>query len=302
MNIILFIGNGINRVEGVAISWDDLLGDLSSEKTRILSDYLGMTLRFEYIDAVSPNKAIDIKRAVAKKTQETALQIIQKKHSIHKRVMLLPVQTILTTNYDYSMELSADSSFQPLYSTKERLYSFYRKQCVADKTVYHIHGECLYPQSICLGFEHYAGILEKMRSRLVLNTKTKAAGNNRFHIYDVLQGLSSPDDAWYYEFFRNNIYFLGFGFDQSEEDIWWLITYRKRLKDMYPDLVKNKLVLLDTTPKNKLKEPKEEAIRKVLVAMDVEIEEQTGRTYREKYMSALAYLGSIAKQEDITHV
>ena len=98
VNIILFIGNGINRVEGVAISWDDLLGDLSSEKTRILSDYLGMTLRFEYIDAVSPNKAIDIKRAVAKKTQETALQIIQK---------LQPRQAFLT-HVSHEMGLYAE--------------------------------------------------------------------------------------------------------------------------------------------------------------------------------------------------
>ena len=266
-----------------------------------MSDHLGMTLRFEYIDVVSQKSSIDTKREVANVTHEKARQIIQKKHSIHERLMRLPVQTILTTNYDYSLELSVNASFQPSNSTKEQLYSFYRKQCVADKTVYHIHGECRYPKSICLGFEHYAGMLEKMRSSLVLNTK-KVSSKNRFHIYDVLQGLSSPDDAWYYEFFRNNIYFLGFGFDQSEEDIWWLITYRKRLKDMYPDLVKNKLVLLETTPQNKLKEPKEAAIRKVLAAMNVEIEEQTGRTYREKYMSALAYLGSIAKQEDATHV
>ena len=32
------------------------------------------------------------------------------------------------------------------------------------KAVYHIHGEIEAPNSLCLGFEHYSGTLEKMRS------------------------------------------------------------------------------------------------------------------------------------------
>lgn len=298
--MVLFIGNGLNHVDKVAISWNKLLDSISTEDTNYISETLGMTLRYEYIDAVSEDKALGVKKKVAKKTGEKAEEIKGKKSSLHARLMKLPIQTIITTNYDYALELSADASFTPRRTTAEQLYSFYRKQQIAGKTVYHAHGECRYPNSICLGFEHYAGMLEKMRSKLVLST---SAGNpdKRFHLYDVLTGLTDADDAWYYEFFKNDIYFLGFGFDSSEEDIWWLITYRRRLKDLYPNLVQNKLVLLDTTPESKLKDSKEKAKRTVLKAMDVQIIKQKGRTYREKTISAIKYLEQIENKE-ATHV
>ena len=300
MNPVLFIGNGLNHVDKVAISWDKILATLGSEDTKYISESLGMTLRFEYIDAVSEDKALEIKRKVAKKTGEKASEIIGKNNSLHARLMRLPVQSIITTNYDYALELSADAAFVPMRSTTERLYSFYRKQRAGGKTVSHIHGECRYPQSICLGFEHYAGMLEKMRSKLVLSTSERNS-NKRFHLFDVLTGLTDPDDAWYYQFFTNDIYFLGFGFDSSEEDIWWLITYRRRMKEQYPDLVKNELVLLDTTPESKRNDSKEKAKRTVLKAMDVQIKKQKGRTYKEKSLSAIKYLEQIGNKE-ATHV
>lgn len=295
MSNVLFIGNGLNHVDKVAISWNSLLDSISTENTTDISKSLGMTLRYEYIDAVADAKAIDIKKKVAENTDKKARKIIEKKTTLHSRLMKLPIQTIITTNYDYALELSADVSFVPRQSTTERLYSFYRKQQSGEKTVYHIHGECRYPHSICLGFEHYAGALEKMRGRLVLNTHEKNT-NKRFHLFDVLTGQINPDDAWYYEFFKSDIYFLGFGFDPSEEDIWWLITYRRKLKEKYPDLVKNKLVLLDTTPESKLRTPEEKAKRTLLDAMDVKVEKQKGRTYREKTISAVNYLEDICKE------
>lgn len=301
MSAVLFVGNGLNHVDKVAISWNKLLDSISAEDTNYISESLGMTLRFEYIDAVSEDKALEIKRKVAKKAGEKAEEIKGKKNSMHARLMKLPIQTIITTNYDYALELSADASFVPQRTTVERLYSFYRKQTAVGKTVYHVHGECRYPNSICLGFEHYAGMLEKMRSKLVLGT---SAGDTdkRFHLHDVLMGLTAPDDAWYYEFFKNDIYFLGFGFDSSEEDIWWLITYRRRQKELYPNLVKNKIVFLDTTPESKLNDPKEKAKRAVLEAMDVQIKKQKGRTYREKTINAIQFLEQIGSEEAMTHV
>ncbi len=299
MKTVLFIGNGLNQVDKVAIKWNSLLDSISTEDTNSISDSLGMTLRFEYIDAVSEDKALEIKRKVAKATGDKASEIKQKKSSLHTRLMKLPVQTIITTNYDYALEQSEDSSFVPSRSTSEQLYSFYRMQKVGSKTIYHIHGECRYPHSICLGFEHYAGMLEKMRSKLVLSTSA-GNSNKRFHLFDVLQGLTDSDDAWYYEFFKNDIYFLGFGFDPSEEDIWWLITYRRRLKEQYPELVKNKLVLLDTTPESKLCD-KDKAKRTVLNAMGVQVKKLAGRTYEEKTASAIKYLEQIGSKE-ATHV
>lgn len=292
MDKTLFIGNGINYVDEIAISWDDLLGSISTEDTKLISKMLGMTLRFEYIDAVSPKNSKEIKKAVAEKTQEKANDIINKRDSIHREIMQLPLTSIITTNYEYSLELSADKAFLPVQSTKETRYSFYRKQQVDGKTIYHIHGECRYPNSICLGFEHYAGMLEKMRGILVKDTKSANDKKHVFYLYDVLSGTENSDDAWYYHFFRNDILFLGFGFDQSEEDIWWLITYRRQLMEKHPILIHNSLIYLDTTPDSKRNDA-DEAKEKVLSAMGVKIIKLSGKTYREKYKSAINYLKNI---------
>ena len=294
--ITLFVGNGINYVDETAISWNDLLESISMEDTAVISETLGMTLRFEYIDAVSDENSKEIKIMVAEKTAEKSKTILRRRNSMHRQLMQLPINSIITSNYEYSLELSMDKNFLPMKSTKETLYSFYRKQHVAGKDIYHIHGECRYPNSICLGFEHYAGILEKMRGKLVKNTKSPDNVNKRFHLYDVLNGLEVPDDAWYYSFFMNDIVFLGFGFDQSEEDIWWLITYRRRLKEQYPALVQNKVIYLDTTPDSKRKKV-DESKEKVLQAMDVKIEKLYGKTYLEKYKSAIAFLKDLTVME-----
>lgn len=299
-SITLFVGNGVNHVDKTAISWNDLLMEISREDTKPISSELGMTLRYEYIDAVAEERSIEIKRTVAEKTHAKAAEIIGKTNSIHGQIMGLPIKTILTTNYDYSLELCADKRFRPVQTTKERVYSFYRKQHIADKTIYHIHGECRYPNSICLGFEHYAGILEKMRSRLVKGTGTPD-NTNKFHLYDVLTGIEQADEAWYYDFFRNDILFLGFGIDPSEEDVWWLITYRRKLKEQYPDLIRNRLIYVDTTPIGK-RTKADDAKEKVLNAMDVEIHRAEGQTYRKKYQNAIAFLKEITKAEEQRHV
>lgn len=290
----LFVGNGVNYIDNTAISWNDLLKEISREDTKLISDELGMTLRYEYIDAVAEERSIEIKRAVAEKTQAKAREIVGRSKTIHAQIMGLPISTILTTNYDYSLELSADERFVPVQTTKERVYSFYRKQQVGEKRICHIHGECRYPNSVCLGFEHYAGMLEKMRSRLVKSTETPGSAN-KFHLHDVLTGIEGADEAWYYDLFRNDVIFLGFGFDPSEEDIWWLITYRRQLKEQYPGLIQNRLIYLDTIPAGK-RTKADEVKERVLQAMDVEIVRQSGKTYREKYRNALSFIQAAAEQ------
>ena len=89
-------------------------------------------------------------------------------NTIHSQIMSLPVDTLLTTNYDYALESSVCPEFKSCSGSRETTYSRYRKHTVnvhsKTKTVYHIHGEIHVPKSICLGFEHYSGSLEKMRS------------------------------------------------------------------------------------------------------------------------------------------
>ena len=106
--------------------------------------------------------------------EKTEVPAILPAKSIYKCLLELPVEEFITTNYDYAIEKVLESTFVPRYVTRERLYSRYRTQSAGGKTVTHIHGECAYPESICLGFEQYAGTLEKIRSMLTTSTEVKA--------------------------------------------------------------------------------------------------------------------------------
>lgn len=299
---ILFVGNGINRNEGISVSWDELLKKLYAESTSDISDALGMTLRYEYIDSETATTGINLKKKISSSIRRTSRKIIKKPASIHQELMGLPFDCILTTNYDYALELSVDTSFSPEYHTREVIYSFRRYQESAGKRVYHIHGECKYPRSICLGFEHYAGMLEKMRAPIVKSTKKELGGEHIFHLYDVLNDLEAIGEEWYYRIFTDDIYFLGFGFDQSEEDIWWLLTYRRRLLKEYPNLIKNKIYLLDITLDDERNSTLERAKQKVLESMRVEIIHCMGNTYPEKYQNALKHLKAATASKEFTYV
>lgn len=299
---VLFVGNGINRNEGISVSWDQLLKKLYAESTSDISDALGMTLRYEYIDSVTDETGINLKKKIASKVRRSSRKILKKPASNHKVLMGLPLDCILTTNYDYSLELAADANFVPSYHTREVLYSFRRYQESGGKRVYHIHGECQYPASICLGFEHYAGILEKMRAPIVKSTSKELGGEHKFHLYDVLSGLSPAGEEWFYRMFTNDVYFLGFGFDQSEEDIWWLLTYRRKLMKEYPGVIRNRIVLLDTELEEKRKGSLEHAKRRVLEAMRVEVFSCAGSTYAEKYESAMITLKDRITEKEPAYV
>lgn len=294
MENCLFIGNGINRVEKVGVSWEKLLQKIYKEDTKPISDSLGMTIRYEYIEAKSEEKPIESKRKVANEVAANSEIIKGKSISYHMKLMQLPINSVLTTNYDYSLELVVNPLFVPTRVTSETIYSFRRKHIVANKEIFHIHGECRYPQSICLGFEHYAGTLEKMRSGLSRGT-SKDEGKNRFQLYDVLKCISEPGEEWYYKFFLDNIFFLGFGFDHTEEDIWWLITYRRKMMMQYPGLIKNRLVVLDTTLDSNATKSEENAKRQVFNAMNIEVISMAGRTRREKYKNAISFLENECK-------
>lgn len=286
----LFVGNGINRKEGISEDWNQLLNSIDSKSTEDISKTFGMTLRYEYIDVTSTETGTKLKKSIAQSINKSSQKIRNIENSVHRSLMELPLDCILTTNYDYALEYAAEPKFKSKYTTKEQVYSFCRYQEAGGKRVYHIHGECAYPKSICLGFEHYAGILEKMRGTLVKSTHSDERKKHRFQLYDVLTGITEQPDEWYYKMFVDDISFLGFGFGAAEEDIWWLLCYRKRLIKEYGNLIHNHLRLLDVTPDDKLTELDKVALRKMLNVLDVEIVDFTGSIREKKYEAALRYL------------
>ena len=160
--------------------------------------------------------------------------------------MEIAPEVLLTTNYDYFLELAADSNFIPgQASTRETLYSKERFRCSGGHRIYHIHGETSVPSSICLGYRQYVGSIQHIRSEL---TKAAVRKENRYHLYAVLKGYEAPiPNRWYYHFFTDDLYILGFGLDAAEQDIWWLLNYRAEQMRMHPGLITNKITYLETS-------------------------------------------------------
>jgi len=138
-------------------------------------------------------------------------------------------QTVLTTNYDYALEGGNRKGWKK--HTKETEFSLYRKYTNGNHTVWHIHGDMDCISSICLGFERYIGTAQRLRG-YILNAET----HKDFRTYKIREKLerfaSGETDlvkSWADHFFLSDMDILGLGLDTSEIDLWWLLTYRKRL-------------------------------------------------------------------------
>ena len=254
---VLLLGNGINQAEGLSPKWEELLRRIAGEYSFAPEESLSNTLGYEMLENQilqrHPGLSMtEIHRKIAAGV-ETG-QMLQKTdwtNTVHDRLMKLPVRTVLTTNYDYALERSVDPGFRHAYNTRETTYSLRRCQRAGDRTFYHIHGECGYPRSICLGFEHYAGSLQRIREGIVSPTALTDQAKKDGHTYllaDILKGLRpKPEPSWIYDFFTEDMYILGLNLDACEIDLWWLLSYRAKQKAMGKLTISNELHYLDVS-------------------------------------------------------
>lgn len=236
----LLIGNDINNISP-GVSWADLLKNIKT-KYRVPQLENGekpfpMLYEEIFLHAVQRKslKELDLKTYIA----EEISRITQ--NEIHSLIRDLPISNILTTNYDFS--LAGLHPKQNLGLVKETVYSIFRRYQVADKTYWHLHGDCSSPASINLGYEHYCGQLQKMRDYVVNGPNYTSKD-----IYEkaLIQRLSSQKNlelqSWIDLFFTSDIHIVGLSLDFVEIDLWWLLTYRARSKYYKRSgFIKNKL-------------------------------------------------------------
>ena len=87
--------------------------------------------------------------------------------------------------------------------------------------IWHIHGEARVANTMILGHYYYANNLAKMRALLQGSSKRYATRSKT---------KTSKFDCWLDSFILGDVYVLGFGFDWSELDLWWLLN-RKKLEN-----------------------------------------------------------------------
>ncbi|MFT4153821.1 SIR2 family protein [Parafilimonas sp.] len=233
----LLLGNGINRVNPMSLSRDDLLKSLI-EKSGLQNVRTGtkpLTFLFEELSHKMEIKEKGATRSNVQQLKEIVRKQIEEKLSsgtIHKEFMKLPIENILTTNYDYCLEKAIDETFsrKNMLNDKpegpDKKYSLYRCNKVNDRYIWHIHGELdnglslkkTYPEhSIMLGFDQYMIYIESIVKY--------------FKSADYKKELEQKESkscrrAWIPLLFTHNIHIIGLDLGMFETHLWWLLNFR----------------------------------------------------------------------------
>ncbi len=229
---IILIGNGINQAYG-GISWSELLS-----KICVRNDYYT-----EALTSPMPLQAIlltndNIKDAL-RNNKEAFYGEIRSPEQEQALLSLLDMDAddILTTNYSYELEAAAigektvsDSHLRRMNERTcdktELRYLLHTYSRVPYKEhsirVWHIHGESRKPDSMILGHYWYGNQLSRIKAEL----------DERKNSYTFRQthGFEISYNSWIDSFILGDVYVLGFGFDTSEFDLWWLLNRKKREK------------------------------------------------------------------------
>jgi hypothetical protein len=192
-----------------------------------LADHKPYTLIYEEIALYSGDadtrREIGIKRKVADLIRQL------RPNDYHSRILKAPIDHILTTNYDYTLERSAGSEGESGNLQREKKYNVFRCRCISDKFVWHIHGEVDVPNSIMLGHEHYSGQLQKLRNYATSDRATSGKLKSPFKLGNLDFENQTETYSWIDVFLRDDVHIIGTKLDYTEIDLWWLLAYKRRL-------------------------------------------------------------------------
>lgn len=285
MNNSILIGNGLNRCLPNGISWGNLLQDIANKYGVVHNPKISFPMEFENIvnqilqKEQYCNKG-DLIYTELKTEIIDLIDLLDDNESVlHRKFMNLPVKSVFTTNYDYLLEKSTDINFsKSIYYRRNIIgnnkYNLNQKIHVVNKDFYHIHGEMWYPKSICLGYEHYSGTLQYLRTAL---------SSKQNDIPRIALALSNDTsvNAWAEKFFTDNIYIVGLGLSDSEIDLWWLLTYRAYLyysnRASMHKYIKNRIVYYDVGDKEN------ENLKFTLTNQHVEYRFVKSKNYKNAY-------------------
>lgn len=241
MKKALLLGNGLNRLNG-DYSWERLIGDLLEvvdPPTR--PDPANKPFPLFYEEIVQAANQVGMKESRLKFELAGLVEGI-KASELHSRLPDLGVSEILITNYDYNVEAAWPEEDPKEADTSESKYSLFRRKSYSGVDIWHIHGERDHPESILLGYEHYSGYLQFMRSYMMKGHESRDL--------EPLFGRIKKDEltgqgySWLDFFFNRKLFILGLTMDYVEMHLWWLITYRARLQSISEFRIENTITYI----------------------------------------------------------
>lgn len=247
MDTTLLIGNGLNLTLSKE-SWSELLKNMAESKH--ITPQKGLPLPFEFERIMNlyleKKQSIKDKNRVYSETKKMMLRELQRKtlpdDAIHKELTKLPIQSIITTNYDFLLEYAFEPGISPRIDSQT---TFIDKpvECINGVNFYHAHGHAHAIKSICLGYEHYIKLVTHIRNALDIKSI-----HDKHELVKNIKNNTVPNE-WYYRFFSDNMYIIGLGLSESEIDLWSLLTQRASLYyrdcDGAHSAIQNRIVYYD---------------------------------------------------------
>ena len=252
----LLVGNGVNLLGlNQSFSWRELLRALKTIfgiNVDLDNAFKPFPLAFDEMNhAKSGENNFRSKQRILKQQIraeiENQIQNVNGYNDYHRRLASLKYDDILTTNYDYSLQKSLRPDFVEkkndyARNKQERKFSLKRSYKLPNtKTLFwHIHGEILdsriynnnnnndryyHEESIMIGYEHYSSYLQKIQENIKGKSGTQKPDNQSLMVR-LKSNATDKRLFWTDIFFTHNIDIVGFGFDFSENHLWWLINYR----------------------------------------------------------------------------
>ena len=187
-----------------------------------------------------------------------------------KRLLGIGFDAVLTTNYTYEIEDTIKNNYHRLKNDTKLKYSkctFSKQETKIDKTrllrtynsidgndIWHIHGEIRRKSSLVLTHDEYSRLIGDMMNY------NKHRGKEYIDYSESLKFKS-----WIDYFLLGDVYTIGFGFDFSEYDLWWLLNRRQREK-----AIKGKMYVFN--PKNSAPEKDNASVREALKMLGCHVE------------------------------
>lgn len=232
---VLLLGNGLNRAYG-ADDWRSLLKRIHHNPKVSFEELQSLPFPLQAVLATDDQLEAVLNEETLK---SQGILDIEPMRQQMETLLQIPFDQILTTNYTYEIERVANKYVKQggeyckrITKTTETnkkaegkyLLHTYNEICFNGHVhkVWHIHGENRKPQSLILGHYAYGILLSKYQKEL------SSRGNKQF----VREQEGKPPilKSWLDAFIMGDVYVLGFGFDFSEMDLWWLLNRKKREK------------------------------------------------------------------------
>lgn len=227
-NVLLF-GNGMLKLGNSGTSWDELISKI---RNRVTSDNYKCLPYAMQPEAVCGVDAEEIQRKVANE-----IESIDQVHPLVEKLLSIPFDAIITTNYTYEIEMVLSGGKWSSYQRKKAFtaldgntkpnHNTYICNMVITPNgrnipVFHIHGEYERKHSMVLSYYSYAKILSKL-----IDYNQKLGNSLEEHQEEKTM---KECRCWLDYFLLGNIYSVGFGLDVSEFDVWWAIERKAREK------------------------------------------------------------------------